>query len=130
MAVMHIFNPEHSGGRGRWISESESSLVCRVSSRTAMAMQRNLILRNKNKQTNKKPKTKSIVTEMGTVFTVTLEHLSLCPWVLGQFSSVRYEFLPMEGALNPFKNGWLLPKHLCWRDSSSCEHSSPLHSFP
>jgi hypothetical protein len=38
------------GGRGRWISEFEASLVYKVSSRTARATQRNPI---SNKQTNK-----------------------------------------------------------------------------
>jgi hypothetical protein len=33
------------GGRGRWISEFEASLVYRVSSRTARATQRNLVSR-------------------------------------------------------------------------------------
>jgi hypothetical protein len=46
------------GGKGRWISEFEASLVYRVSSRTARAIQRNPISKNKqtktNKQTNKK----------------------------------------------------------------------------
>jgi hypothetical protein len=39
------------GGRGRWISEFEASLVYTVSSRTARALERNLVL--KNKQTNR-----------------------------------------------------------------------------
>jgi hypothetical protein len=37
------------GGRGRWISEFEASLVYRVSSRTAMVTQRNPVSKNKNK---------------------------------------------------------------------------------
>jgi hypothetical protein len=49
--VAHAFNPRHLGGRGRRISEFEASLVYRVSSRTARAIQRNPVL--KNKQTNK-----------------------------------------------------------------------------
>jgi hypothetical protein len=40
------------GGRGRRISEFEASLVYRVSSRTARAIQRNPVSK---KQTNKKP---------------------------------------------------------------------------
>jgi outer membrane protein assembly factor BamA len=40
------------GGRGRWISEFKASLVYRVSSRTARAIQRNPV--SKNKQTNKR----------------------------------------------------------------------------
>jgi hypothetical protein len=38
------------GGRGRWISEFEASLVYRVSSRTARAAQRNPVSKNKTKQ--------------------------------------------------------------------------------
>jgi hypothetical protein len=49
------------GGRGRWISEFEASLVYKVSSRTVTAIQRNPVLKNKkqktNKQTKKKPQT-------------------------------------------------------------------------
>jgi hypothetical protein len=40
------------GGRGRWISEFEARLVYSMSSRTARAMQRNLV----SKQTNNKQK--------------------------------------------------------------------------
>jgi hypothetical protein len=39
------------GGRGRWISEFEASLVYKVSSRTARAIQRNQVSKNKNKKT-------------------------------------------------------------------------------
>jgi hypothetical protein len=48
------------GGRGRWISEFEASLVYRVSSRTARATQRNPVSKNQKKQktkTNKQKKT-------------------------------------------------------------------------
>jgi hypothetical protein len=38
------------GGRGRWISEFEASLVYRVSSRTARATQRKTLSREKNKK--------------------------------------------------------------------------------
>jgi hypothetical protein len=41
------------GGRGRQISEFEASLIYRVSSRTARATQRNPVLENLNKETNK-----------------------------------------------------------------------------
>jgi hypothetical protein len=52
------------GGRRRWISEFQASLVYRVSSRTARATQRNPVLKNKNKtkqknQPTKKQKTKT-----------------------------------------------------------------------
>jgi hypothetical protein len=44
------------GGRGRQISEFEASLVYRVSSRTARAIQRNPVLKNKTKQNKTKNK--------------------------------------------------------------------------
>jgi hypothetical protein len=48
------------GGRGRWISEFEASLVYRVSSRTARATQRNPVSENLNKQTNKQTNKQSL----------------------------------------------------------------------
>ena len=39
--MAHTCNPSTLGGRGRRISEFEASLVYRVSSRTARAIQRN-----------------------------------------------------------------------------------------
>jgi hypothetical protein len=38
------------GGRGRWISEFEASLVYIVSSRTARAIQRNPVSKNQKKK--------------------------------------------------------------------------------
>jgi hypothetical protein len=47
------------GGGGRQISEFEASLVYKVSSRTARAIQRNPVSKKQtNKQTNKQTKTK------------------------------------------------------------------------
>jgi hypothetical protein len=47
------------GGRGRRISEFKASLVYKVSSRTARALQRNPVSKNKtNKQTKKRKKRK------------------------------------------------------------------------
>jgi hypothetical protein len=48
------------GGRGRRISEFEASLVYKVSSRTARAIQRNPVSKNKTKQ-NKKIKNEPII---------------------------------------------------------------------
>jgi hypothetical protein len=45
--VTHAFKFQHSGGRGRQISEFEASLVYRVSSGTARAIQRNPVLKEK-----------------------------------------------------------------------------------
>jgi hypothetical protein len=53
------------GGKDRWISEFEASLVYKVSSRTARAIQRNPVSKNqkpktKNQKPNQtKPKTKN-----------------------------------------------------------------------
>jgi hypothetical protein len=48
---------EHLGGRGRWISEFEASLVYKVSSRTARAIQRNPVSKKtKNKKEKRKEK--------------------------------------------------------------------------
>jgi hypothetical protein len=45
---------QHLGGRGRQISEFEASLVYKVSSRTARAIQRNPVLKNRTKQNKTK----------------------------------------------------------------------------
>jgi hypothetical protein len=55
---------ERQRGRGRWIYEFEASLVYKVSSRTARAIQRNPVLK-KQKQKNKKKKTKKESTTWG-----------------------------------------------------------------
>jgi hypothetical protein len=47
------------GGRGRWISEFEASLVYKLSSRTARAIQRNPISKNQKPKTKKKQKQKN-----------------------------------------------------------------------
>jgi hypothetical protein len=44
--MVHAFNPS----KGRQISEFEASLVYKVSSRTARAIQRNPVSKNKTKQ--------------------------------------------------------------------------------
>ena len=49
---------QHLGGRGRQISEFEASLVYRVSSRTARAIQRNPVWKKKNKTKQNKSKKK------------------------------------------------------------------------
>jgi hypothetical protein len=43
------------GGRGRWISEFEASLVYIVSSRTARAIQRNPVLKNEDQSVDTLP---------------------------------------------------------------------------
>jgi hypothetical protein len=44
------------GGRGRWISEFKASLVYKVSSRTARAIQRNPVSKKKTKREKRKKK--------------------------------------------------------------------------
>jgi hypothetical protein len=59
------------GGRGRWISEFKASLDYKVSSRTARAIQRNPVSKNKKQKTKKKKKKKkkrSIFFKMKTSF--------------------------------------------------------------
>jgi hypothetical protein len=52
--VAQAFNSQCSGGRGRQISEFEASLVYKMSSRTARAIQRNPVSKNKITKQNKK----------------------------------------------------------------------------
>jgi hypothetical protein len=54
--VAHAFKSQHSGGRGRWISEFEASMVYKVSSRTARATQRNPVSKNQKIKKKKKKK--------------------------------------------------------------------------
>jgi hypothetical protein len=49
------------GGRGRQISEFEASLVYRVISRTARAIQRNPVSKNQKKKKKKKKKKKDLL---------------------------------------------------------------------
>jgi hypothetical protein len=52
------------GGRGRWISEIKASLVYKVSSRTARAIERNPVSKNKQKnKTNKQTKKPTTTTK-------------------------------------------------------------------
>jgi hypothetical protein len=46
---------QHSGGRGRRISEFEVSLGYKVSSRTARAIQRNPVSKKQEQKTKQKP---------------------------------------------------------------------------
>jgi hypothetical protein len=46
--MVHVFNPSTCGGRGRQISEFETSLVYNVSSRTTTAIKRNPVSKNNN----------------------------------------------------------------------------------
>jgi hypothetical protein len=46
------------GGRGRWISEFEASLVYKVSSRTARVIQRSPVSKKQQKQKTKTKKEK------------------------------------------------------------------------
>ena len=56
--MAHACNPSTLGGRGRWISEFEASLVYRVSSRIARAIQRNPVSKKQNKTKQKNPNPK------------------------------------------------------------------------
>jgi hypothetical protein len=70
---------QHSGGRGRQISEFEASLVCKVSSRTARAIQRNPVSKNQNKtkQNNNKKNNKGLLlSSLALFFSLSLPSLS------------------------------------------------------
>jgi hypothetical protein len=51
------------GGKGRWISEFQASLVYRVSSRTARATQRNPVSKTQKTKTKTKQNKKEINTD-------------------------------------------------------------------
>jgi hypothetical protein len=53
-----VKNTDYLGGRGRRISEFEASLVYKVSSRIARAIQRNPVSKKNKTKQNKKQKTK------------------------------------------------------------------------
>ena len=55
--VAHACNRSTLGGKGRQISEFNASLVYRVSSRTARALQRNPVSKKPNPKQNKTKKT-------------------------------------------------------------------------
>jgi hypothetical protein len=76
------------GGRGRWISEFEASLVYKVSFRTARAIQRNPVSKtkknktkqNKNKNKNKTNKQKKRSTLDSLPYTTKLNNFPLYAW--------------------------------------------------
>jgi hypothetical protein len=66
------------GGRGRWISEFRASLLYRVSSSIARAIQRNPVLKNQNKKqknknnNNNKNPTQSCTRVLLVIYTIIL----------------------------------------------------------
>jgi hypothetical protein len=69
------------GGRGRRISEFKASLVYKVSSRTARAIQRNLVLKKKKKQNKTKRRKKKRKKEVPETSLIALPvtHIPSCP---------------------------------------------------
>jgi hypothetical protein len=68
------------GGRGKWISEFEASLVYRVSSRTARATQRNPVSKNQKK------KKKKVIAQRGSIVcTFNLSIQDLCEFEASLF---------------------------------------------
>jgi hypothetical protein len=63
------------GGRGRQISEFKASLVYKVSSRTAKAIQRNPVSKNNNNNKNKNKKQKTNKTKKKMTNGVNLKHV-------------------------------------------------------
>jgi hypothetical protein len=86
------------GGRGRWISEFEASLVYRVSSRTARATQRNSVSKNKTKQKTKtNPGFLCIVLE--------LEFLSRLVWPQTQLLGLKMDTTTARQLLRVWAGG-------------------------
>jgi hypothetical protein len=53
ISLLKVVLSQHVGGRSRWISEFEASLVYRVSSRTARATQRSPVSKKQKKKKSK-----------------------------------------------------------------------------
>jgi hypothetical protein len=87
--VAHIFNPSTRKAEAGWISEFEDSLVYKVSSRTAWAIQRNPVSKKI------KPKKKSYIKMNYSVFCVISEIL----FIFVQNNTFIYQF-----GLNTFEN--------------------------
>jgi hypothetical protein len=66
------------GGRGRWISEFEASLVYSMSSRTARATQRNPVSKNKTKQNKNKHKQTNKQTKKNSEIPVSKVYIFTC----------------------------------------------------
>jgi hypothetical protein len=64
------------GGRGRWISEFEASLVYKVSSRTARSTQRNLVSKNQKRKKKKKKKKEIRINVEESIYSVCLSFWS------------------------------------------------------
>jgi hypothetical protein len=96
------------GGRGRWISELEASLVYRVSSRTARATQSNPVSKKANKIN------KSVCMNFVCVFVCAA--LAWCPWRPGKASDPLEVELDMVFSIiwvlgiEP-RASWVLGKH-------------------
>jgi hypothetical protein len=65
------------GGRGRWISEFEASLVYKVSSRTARATQKNPVPKKPKTKQNKKSILNFPLIKISTPEIITTQHAGL-----------------------------------------------------
>jgi hypothetical protein len=99
----------HSGGRGRWVSEFEASLVYKVSSRTARAIQRNPVLKNqkRKKKERKKEKEKEIRAGNTSSKSFIIQYY---------FSYPEFLFFPYEIENCPF----MVSKELSWNFNRDC----------
>jgi hypothetical protein len=82
------------GGRGRWISEFEASLVYRVRSRTARATQRNPVSKNKKKKKKKELTAESageLAQRLRALAQKTQVQLSALTWQLKTVTSHTYK---------------------------------------
>jgi hypothetical protein len=92
------------GGGGRWISEFKASLVYKVSSRTARAIQRNPVSNPSQKKQNKQTKTKTTTTKKhltalptgkydGGIFSTQIFSSHICIGISIYRESYRYEYM-------------------------------------
>jgi hypothetical protein len=109
---------QHLGGRGKWISEFEASLVYKVSSRIARATQRNPVSKEKKTPPPKKINVNAWIFSLMCVF--------LCVWrlfcqMLGQWLPGAQSILPHLLTLRWYLSS-LRERHISWKQQidSSC----------
>jgi hypothetical protein len=107
---------QHSGGRGRQISEFEARLVYKVSSRTARAIQRNPVSKNQKHEKQKTNKQKTILS---------MKLFPLC-WLNGHHHKIKIFciilcWLVLTDSLTKPRNAWdLVENYLDQHDLWSC----------
>jgi hypothetical protein len=92
------------GGRGKWISEFQASLVYKTSSRTARATQRNYVSKKKKTKQNKPKTTKTPPHQTKPIFFINFEITSS----LFTGSGRSTEFFLLGQTVYPYKKDGFL----------------------